>query len=49
MISHAMEILEMVEWISLGFIPSYVALEVGSCKPTRKISARQFLTIGGKE
>jgi hypothetical protein len=44
-----MEILEMVGWISLGFIPSYVALEVGSRKPARRISARQFLTVGGKE
>jgi hypothetical protein len=44
-----MEILEMVGWISLGFIPSYVAPEVGSRKLARTISARQFLTVGGKE
>jgi hypothetical protein len=45
-----MEILEMVGWISLGFIPIYVALEVGSRKLARRISARQFLTVvGGKE
>ncbi len=49
MISCAMEILETVGWISLGFIPSYVALEVGSRKLARRISARQFLTVGGKE
>ena len=41
-----MEILEMVGWISLGFIPSYVALEVGSRKLARRISARQLLTVG---
>ena len=49
MISYTMEIPEMIGWISLGFIPSYVALEVGSRKLTRGISARQFLTVGGKE
>jgi hypothetical protein len=49
MISSAMEILEMVGWISLGFIPSYVAHKVGSHKLARRISARQFLTVGGKE
>ena len=49
MISCAMEIFETVGWISLGFIPSYVALEVGSRKLARRISARQFLTVGGKE
>ena len=49
MISCAMEILEMVGWISVGFIPSYVTLEVGSRTLARRISARQFLTVGGKE
>jgi hypothetical protein len=49
MISYTMEILEMVGWISLGFIPMYVALEVGSRQLTKRIPARQLLTVGGKE
>lgn len=31
-----MGILEMIGWISLGFVPSYIVLEVGSRKLARR-------------
>jgi hypothetical protein len=34
-----MEIPEMIGWISLGFAPTYIALELGSRKLTRSVSA----------
>jgi hypothetical protein len=40
MISYSMEILETIEWISLGFIPTYAGLEVASRKLARRISAK---------
>jgi hypothetical protein len=45
MISYVMEILEMIGWISLGFVPSYIALEVGTRKLARKMSAKQLLNL----
>lgn len=48
MISYTMEILEMIEWISLGFVPTYVGLEVASRKLARRISAKPLLNVRGK-
>jgi hypothetical protein len=48
MISYTMEILEMIGWISLGFIPTYVGLEVASHKPARRISAKPLLNLRDK-
>lgn len=39
MISYTMEIPETIGWISLGFAPTYIALEVGSRKLARSVSA----------
>jgi hypothetical protein len=41
-----MEILEMIGWISLGFVPSYIALEIGTRKLARRISAKLLLNLG---
>jgi hypothetical protein len=48
MISYSMEIPEMIGWISLGFVPTYVGLEVGSRKLARRISAKPLLNVRGK-
>jgi hypothetical protein len=40
-----MEILEMIGWISLGFVPMYVVFEVGSRQLTRRISAKPLLNL----
>lgn len=48
MISYTMEILEMIGWISLGFDPPYVGLEVASRKLARRISAKPLLNLRGK-
>jgi hypothetical protein len=45
----AMETLEMIGWISLGFVPSYLALEVGTRKLARRISAKLFLNQRGNK
>jgi len=49
MISAAMETLHMIGWISLGFVPSYIALEVGTRKMARGISAKLLLDLGSKK
>jgi len=49
MISATMETLHMIGWISLGFVPSYVALEVGTRKMARRISAKLWLELGSKQ
>jgi hypothetical protein len=48
MISYAMEMLEMIGWTLLGFIPTYVGLEVASSKLARRMSTKPLLTAGGK-
>jgi hypothetical protein len=49
MISYSMEIPEMIGWISLGFVPTYVGLEVASRKLARRISAKPLLNVRGKK
>lgn len=44
-----MEILEMIGWISLGFVPSYIVLEVGSRKLARGIYAKLLLNLRDEE
>jgi hypothetical protein len=48
MISYSMEIPEMIGWISLGFVPTYVGLEVGSRKLARRITPKLLLNVRGK-
>jgi hypothetical protein len=43
-----METLEKIGWISLGFVPTYVGLEVASHKLARRIPAKPLLNLGGK-
>ena len=46
MISSTMEIPEMIGWISLGFVPMYVLLEVGSRQQlAKRISAKSLLNL----
>ena len=47
MISSTMEIPEMIGWISLGSVPMYVSLEVGSRQQlAKRISAKSLLNSG---
>lgn len=39
----------MIGWMALGFVPTYAALEVGTRKLARRISARLFLNLDGDE
>ena len=48
MISYTMETLEMIGWTSLGFVPTYVGLEVASRKLARRIYAKPLLNLRGK-
>jgi hypothetical protein len=34
-----MEILEIIGWIALGFVPTYAVLEVGTRKLAKRMSA----------
>jgi hypothetical protein len=45
MISYGMEMHEMISWISSGFIPTYVGLEVGSRKLTRRKTPKLLLNV----
>jgi hypothetical protein len=45
MISSNMEILEMIGWISSGFIPTHVGLEVGCPKLTRRKTPQLLLNV----
>ena len=36
----------MIGWISLGFVPTYIALEVGSRKLARRVSALTIVKSG---
>jgi hypothetical protein len=36
---------EMIGWISLGFVPSYIVLELGSSQLARRISAKPLLNL----
>jgi hypothetical protein len=49
MISYSMEILEMIRWTLLGFIPTYAGLEIGSRKLARRMSTKPLLTARGKQ
>lgn len=35
-----MELVELIGWMALGFIPTYAALEVGTRKLAKKMSVR---------
>jgi hypothetical protein len=45
MISYNMETFETIGWISLGFIPTYAGLEVGSRKLTRRKTPKLLLNV----
>jgi hypothetical protein len=38
-----MELVELIGWMALGFVPTYAALEVGSRKLARRMSAKLSL------
>jgi hypothetical protein len=40
-----MEILEMIGWISMGFVPLYIVLEVGSRELAKRTSAKLLLDL----
>lgn len=46
--SYRMEIIEMIAWMVLGFVPTYAALEVGTRKLAKRMSARLFLNLDSK-
>jgi hypothetical protein len=37
---NSMELLELIGWMALGFVPTYAALEVGTRKLARRMSAK---------
>lgn len=43
------EISKMIEWFSLGFVPSYIDLGVGTRKLARKVPGKLFLDVRGKK
>ena len=40
-----MELIELMGWMALGFIPTYAALEVGTRKLAKKVSSRLLINL----
>ena len=49
MISSTMEIPEIMGWNSLGFVPMYTVLEVGSLQLTKRVAAKLLLNLGDEK
>ena len=47
--SYRMEVIEMIGWMVLGFVPTYAAVGVGTRKLAKRMSARLFLNLDEDE
>ena len=41
--------MEIIEWFSLGFVPPYIDLEVGTRKLAREVTGKLFSDVKGKK
>jgi hypothetical protein len=44
-----MELLEITAWMAAGFVPTYVALELGYRSVAKKITSRLFITADSEK